>query len=206
MRLTHSVQNVAGAVLRRHFQLAGNVVLHQLFEEGVVGILHHVIVPDPRADEHPLNPRKRPDLPQKLQIIPLVGIQSRTGSGCQALSSHAKPLFLLFFAGGVPEVGSGAANVVDVALEIRKGGQELCFFQHRFLTADGDLPPLMKGDGAEVAVTEAPPVVGDGEFHLRQAGNAAFDVVHGVPPAGIGQGINVVQLLRGQDTHGGILD
>ena len=204
--LAHGVQNVAGAVLRGHLQLTGDVVLDQLLEKGVVGVLHHIVVPDSRPDEHPLDPRQLPDLPQQLQIVPLVGVQGRTGGGGQALSSHAEALFLLLFAGGMPEVGRGPAHIVDVALEPGQRGQELCLGQHRFLAADGDLPPLVEGDGAEVAVAEAPPVVGDGELHLRQAGNAALRVVHGVPAPGVGQGVDVVQLLGGQNPHGRVLD
>ena len=48
-RLAHVGEGVGGAVLRRNFQLAGNVVLHQLLKESVIGVGHQVIEADAAA-------------------------------------------------------------------------------------------------------------------------------------------------------------
>ena len=49
--LAHVGEGIGGAVLGRDLQLAGNVVLHQLFEEGVVGVGHQVVKADAAADK-----------------------------------------------------------------------------------------------------------------------------------------------------------
>ena len=114
------------------------------------------------------------------------------GSGArQLVLAHAAALLLL--AAGVAEVGAGAAYIVDVALEPRLVGQQLRLLQHRFDGAAGDHPPLVEGQRAEVAPAEAAPVMCDGELHLLDGGDAFL--IHGVNGAGIGQGVQRVQLL-----------
>ena len=55
--LAHVVQHPAGAVLRGHLQLAGDVVAHQIGEEFAVFLAEHVVKADTAADEHLLHPR-----------------------------------------------------------------------------------------------------------------------------------------------------
>jgi len=52
----------------------------------------------------------------------------------------------------------------------------------------------MQLDGAEVAAAEAAAVLDDGELHLPDGGHAAHGLVDGVIPAGVGQGVDLVQL------------
>ena len=112
----------------------------------------------------------------------------------------------LLLAGGIAEVGGGAAHVVDVALEVGHLGDLPGLGHHRLNTAGADGTPLMEGQGAEVARAEAAAVVGHGEAHLLDAGDTAVLLVGGVVGAGVGQGVDRVQLLTLQGRHGGILD
>ena len=53
---------------------------------------------------------------------------------------------------------------------------------------------LVERYGAEIAVSEAPSVVGDGELHFLYSGNAALRLVNGVIGSHIGQLVNMVKL------------
>ena len=74
------------------------------------------------------------------------------------------------------------------------------------MAAAGDGAPLVEGQGAEIARPEAAPVVGDGEAHLLNGGNAPHLVIHGVGLPDIGQLGHPVHLRRGQGGGGGIDD
>ena len=52
----------------------------------------------------------------------------------------------------------------------------------------------MQLDGAEVAAAEATAVLDDGELHLADGGHATHGLVDGVITAGVGQGIDLIQL------------
>ena len=93
---------------------------------------------------------------------------------------------------------------MDVALELGVPSEALHLPDHALVAAGGDHPPLMEGQGAEIAPAEAPPVVGDGEAHLLDGGHAALRVVHGVDLPGVGQLGHRVQLLPGEGHGGGI--
>ena len=66
------------------------------------------------------------------------------------------------------------------------------------MAAGGDMPPLVEGDGAEIAGAEAPPVMGEGKLHLFYGGHAALLFVAGVIPPFIGQLRHRIQLRRFQ--------
>ena len=70
------------------------------------------------------------------------------------------------------------------------------------MAAGGNDPPLMEGQGAEVARPEAPAVVGHRKAYLLDGGHAAHRVIHGVGFPHVGQLRHKVQLRRGQ-RHGG---
>ena len=126
------------------------------------------------------------------------------GGGGQALAAvFAHPPLQLPVAGGAAEVGGGPPHVVDIPLEAGVVGHPLRLFQHRLGRAAGDVPPLVDGDGAEVAAAEATPVVDDGELHLRTGGHPAQRLVAGVVGALVGQRIDPVQLLPRQGAGGG---
>ena len=117
--------------------------------------------------------------------------------------AHARLFCLLAVV--TAEVGGGPSHVVNVALKAGLLGQNMGFLYAGFHTAGGYRAPLMEGDGAEIAVAEAPSVVGDGELHLADGGDASVLLVHGMVGAHIGQGIHRVQLLGGQGGHGRVL-
>ena len=50
--LAHFVQHHIGYVLRRHLQLAGNVILHQFFKEGILFVRQQIVKPDTATDKY----------------------------------------------------------------------------------------------------------------------------------------------------------
>ena len=200
--LAHVVQYRADTVLRRHLQLAGDVVLHQLLEEVLVLVLQHIVVADAGADEHLLDLGQLPHFLQQLRVLGVIGVQIGAGLRRKAAAVLAHTALLLLLAAGVAEVGAGAAHIVDIALELGILRQQPGLLHHRLDGAAGDHASLMERQCAEVAAAEAAPVVGDGEPHLLNGGDARG--VHGVYLPRIGQGVQVVQLLPAQGTGGGI--
>ena len=206
-RLAHVGQGVGGAVLRGHLQLAGNMVLHQFLEEGVVRVGHQVVEPDAAADEDLLDAGQLPDTAEDLQVIAVIHDHVGAGGGGQAVlaaAAHA-PQHLLA-AGREPEVGRRAADVVDVALKIRFMGHPLRLGHDAVGAAAGDAAALMELDGAEVAAAEAAAVLDDGELYLPDGGHAAHGLVDGVIPAGVGQGVDLVQFPAHQGLCRDVLD
>ena len=205
MGLAHVVQYAAHTVLRGHLELAGDMILHQLGKELAALVLEHIVEADAGADEHLLHPRHLPDLAQEHQIVGVVGVQIGTRRGGQAGPAPAHSRLHLLLAGGAAEVGSGAAHVVDVALEAGVAGQGLHLPQDALMAAGGDDPPLVEGQGAEVARPEAAPVVGHGEAHLLDGRHAPHLVIHGVGFPDVGQLGHEVQFGSGE-RHGRRID
>lgn len=123
-------------------------------------VLEQIIKPDPRTDEDLLHPRNGPHLAQQRQIVGVVGVQIGTGRWGQTGTVLTHPRLALLGAGRMSEIGGWAAHVVDIALEAGVLRQRLHFPQHAGMAAGGNDPPLMEGQGAEVARPEAPAVVG----------------------------------------------
>ena len=203
---SHVGQRVGGTVLRSHLQLAGHMVLYQFLEEGVVRVGHEVIKTDAAADEHFLHTRQLPHPAQDLEIIAVVHDHVGAGGGGQAvLAAIAHAPQHLLAAGWEPEVGGGTADIVDVALEIRLVGHALGFRHDAVRAAAGDTPPLMQLDGAEVAPAEAAAVLDDGELHLADGRHTAHGLVDGVVAAGVGQGVDLIQLPADEGLCGDVL-
>ena len=196
--LTHIVQGVGGAVLGRHLQLAGDVVLDQVGEELAAGVLHQKIEPDAGPDEDLFYLGELPQLAQEHHIVSVVGVQVGAGLRRQTGPVPAHTVLELFLAGGTAEGGRGAAHVVDIALEAGVAGEGLCLPENRLVAAGGDGAPLVKGQGAEAARPKAPSVVGDGEAHLLDGGNLL--PIHGVNLPDIGQVVQGIQCLPAQWT------
>mgnify|MGYP000972874955 CR=1 FL=1 len=145
--------------------------------------------------DHLLDARQLPDAAQDLQIVAVVHDHVGAGGGGQAvLAAIAHAPQHLLPAGREPEVGGGAADIVDVALEIRLVGHPFGLGHNAVGTAAGDPAALMQLDGAEVAAAEAAAVLDDGELHLPDGRHAAHALVDGVVAAGVGQRIHLVQL------------
>ena len=203
--LAHASQNRGGAMLGGDLQLTRYVILHQLTEEGVVGIGQQVVEADARADEYLFHLGQSLDGLQKLNVLGMVGDEVGAGLGGEALTAGAHAALQLLPAGGVAEVCGRAAHVVDVALKIRHLGDLLGLGHHGFDAAGADGAALVEGQGAKVAGAEAAAVVGHGEAHLLNTGHAPVLLVGGVVGAGVGQGVDGVQLFSLQGGHGGIL-
>ena len=203
--LAHHVQHRVGDVLRRHLQLAGDMVLHQLPQEGAVLVAEQVVEADAAADEHLLHPRQAAELAQQLQVIPVVHRQVFAGGGEQALAVGAHALCQLLLAAGMAEVGGGAADIVDIALEVRVLDQQFGFFNDGLVAAGLDDAALVEGQGAEAASAEAPPVGGEAELDLLNGRDAPQLFVRGVIRPHIGQGVHMVHLRRGQGLLGRVL-
>ena len=156
--LAHALEDRIGHVLGGDLQLAGDMVLHELPEEGVLLIRQQIIEPDAAAHKHFFHAGNFPELAQEGDVVGVVRPHILAGGGVQALPSAAGTLGQLLFAGGVAEIGGGAAHIVDVALEILVLHHDFRFLQDGFMAAGLDDAALVEGQGAEGAGAEAAPV------------------------------------------------
>ena len=193
-------------MLRGDLQLPGDVVLHQLPEEGVLGVGQKIVKANAAANEDLLDPGNFPELAQQRHIVAVVGVHILAGGGVEALTAAAGTLGHLFFAGRVPEVGSGTAHIVNVALEIRILDHLLGFRQNGLVASYLNDAALVEGQGAERAGTKAAPVADQAEFYLLNGGNAAQFFVAGVIGPAIGQGVHRVHFRHGQGLLGRVLN
>ena len=107
-----------------------------------------------------------------------------TGGGGEAvLAAIAHTPQHLLTAGWETEVGGRAADVVDVALEIRLVGHPLCFGHDAVGAAAGDASALMQLDGAEIAAAEAAAFWMMENCHLADGRHTAHGLVDGVVAA-----------------------
>ena len=154
----HAAEHRVGYMLRGYLQLSGNVVLYQLPEEGVLFICQQIVKADAAADEDLLDPGYLPQLAQQVHIVAVVGVHILAGGRVQALPPAAGALGHLLFTGRVPEIGGGAAYIVDVALEVRILHHFFGLCQNGFVAPHLDDPALVESQGAEGACPEAAPV------------------------------------------------
>ena len=206
VRFSHHIQNVVDTMLGSNLELAADVIFDQLLHEGRVGVCDGIVVADAGADKDLFDPLDAAQLAQQLDIFGVVDVHVGTGLGSQTFAVLAKTILQLFFAGGIAEVCGWPAHVVDVSLEVRIAGHLLGFLKDGFLAAGDNLPSLMKGDGAEVAVAEASAILHDGEFDLLDGIDTAQLFIGRVVGAGKGQAEHLVQLLAGEGRHRRILD
>ena len=164
-------------MLGSHLQLTADVVGNQLSEKALILILNKIVKADARTDKHLFNSLNFTQLAEHCKILTVVNLQGGAGLGSQALFILAKACRQLFLAGRSPEIGGGAAYIVDVALEIGHFGEQLCLTKNRLFAAAGYRAALMIGDGAKIAGTEAAAVMGDGEFYLLEPGDTAQFVI-----------------------------
>ena len=111
----------------------------KLFKEGIVRVRHQVVEPDAAADEHLFHARQLPHPAQNFKVVAVIHDHVGAGGGGQAvLAAIAHAPQHLLPAGREPEVGGGAADIVDVALEIRLVGHPLGLGHNAVGTAAGD--------------------------------------------------------------------
>ena len=203
--LTHFGQNGVRHVLRGHLQLAGYVVLHQLPEEGIPLVRQDVVKANAAADEDLLHPRQLPELAQEAEIVAVVRPEVGAGGGEETLPPGADAFGQLLVTGRGPEVSGGASYIVDVTLEIRVMGHLLGLSQNGVVAAGLDDPPLVEGEGAEGAGSEAAPVGHQAELHFLDGGDAPGFPVAGMVIPAVGEVINPIHFRLGQGLLGWIL-
>ena len=196
--LAHPGKNRIGNVLRGNLQLAGNVVLHQLLEEGILLVREQIVKADAAADEYLLNPGKFAQLAKQGHIVAVIGVHIFARGGVEALTAAAGALGQLLFASRVPEVGGGSPNIVDITFEIRVLHHLLRFPEDGFVAAGLDDPALVEGQGAERTGPEAAPVADQAEFDLLNGGNTPGFFIAGVVGAAVGKVVYFVHFLGGQ--------
>ncbi len=181
------------------------MVRNQLLKKARVRVGEQVIIANPRAHKDLFHPRHRLYPPQQLGIFAVVYLEVLARGGRQAFPVCADPFGALQSAGGRTKVGGRSAHVVDIPLEIRQAGNQLRLRDHTLHAPRADLPPLVKGDGAEVTRPKATPVVGNGKAHLLDGGHPAPAFVVGVIGACVRQRVDRIQLRPLQGRHGRIL-
>ena len=171
------------------------MILHQLFEERIVRVGHQVVKPDAAADEHFLDAGQLPDTAEDLEVVAVV--HDHVGAGLRGqtvLAAVAHAPEHLLPAGGEAEVGGRPADIVDIALKIRLMGHPLRLGHDAVRAAAGDTAALMELDGAEVAAAKTAAVLDDGELHLPDGRHTAHVFINGMVTAGVGQGVDFIQL------------
>ena len=171
----------------------------------MVLVVQRVVKADAAADEDLLDAGNRAELAQQPHVA-LVG-HAKVGAGLrrEAATVHAGAGLCLLGAGGLHEVCRGAANVVDVALEVGvvSHGRGLCY--EGLVASRLDDASLVEVERAERALAQAAAVAGERELHLGDGRDAACSVVHGVRGAGVGQLVDLVELRRGEWLCGRVL-
>ena len=143
-------------MFRRDFQLPRHVVLAEFAQETrrvLVG--HDVVVAQAAADEHLLHLRQLAKLLEDGQKFLVINLQVLARLREQALPMLARADFQLIWTRRLAEIRRRAADIVNVALEIRQLGQQLSFAEDAFGAAALDDAPLMERDGTEIARAEA---------------------------------------------------
>ena len=113
-------------MLGRNLKLTRYVVGYELTEEGIVVICDEVIKAYTRAHEYLFYALDLLNLGEHMRVFGMIDLQILTRGGGKALFIRANAAFLLLIAGGVAEVGGGAADVVDIALEVGECRDLLC--------------------------------------------------------------------------------
>lgn len=161
-------------MLGSDLQLSRNIVLYHLSEKAVVAIRHEVIEPYTRADKYLFYTGNTLNGFDQVHIFAVIHAKILAGCRNKAFSRRAYPVLELFFAGGVPEVRSRSAHIVNISLEIGERSQELCLGNNALLASRAHRPSLMEGESAEVTASETAPVVCKREFHLGDRGHTAL--------------------------------
>lgn len=113
---------------------------------------------------------------------------------------------LLAGTGRLEEIGRRAADIVNISLEIWFVDQPAGFLQNRGITATGDNPALVEGDGTEIAAAKTTAMAIDAETHFLDGRHAALGSVMRMGQALEWQGKDPVQLAGGHGPLRRILD
>ena len=204
--LAHPGEDIVGDMLGRHPELAADMILAELPQEGPVPVRQQVIEAKAGAHKDLFDAGQTAQLFQERKIVPVVDLQVGAGLREKTAPVLAGPVRHLLFAGRRAEFRRGSADVIDIAPEIGLRQHLLRLAQDGGVAAGLHDPPLVKGQGAEITVAVAAPVGGQAEFDVPQGGHAALRVVHGMPGTHVREGIDVVHLLHGEGFGRRVLD
>ena len=185
-------------MLRSNAQLSADMVLAEFPQKSPVSVRQQIIETESRADEDLFDPRKSTQLLEECQVISVIDFQVGTRLREEAAAVLAGAQGHLLFAGRGAELRGRTADIIDIAFEIRLLQHLPGFLQNGFVAADLHDTALVKSKSAEIAVPVTAAVGGKAETDLTQSRHTARRVVHGVPGAHIGQGINIVHLPHGE--------
>lgn len=90
-RFSHTAEYGIGNMLRRHLQLAADMMENQLPEKSIILIRQQIVEPDAGTDEDLLDAGQTAQAAQKLQIILVIGFQVGAGPGEQARPTLQTP-------------------------------------------------------------------------------------------------------------------
>ena len=96
----------------------------------------------------------------------MVGMEILAGRRKQTLLVLADTIGQLLLAGGLAEISSGTAHIMDIAFKIGIPDQKPCLCKDGFVASDLDGSSLVEGKGAEAAAAKAASVADQGEFDL----------------------------------------
>ena len=190
MRFSHTVEDSVGAMFGRNFQLPADMILHEFLKKLLVLILDQIIVSYAAPYKDLFDARQSPYAPKYLQILRMIGLHRGTRIRSKTASVRAKTLFV---AGGMSEIRGRTADVVYIALEIRRPSYLFGFADNAVLCSRRNIASLMKNYRAEITAAETSPVMRDRMFDFRDRGNASDLIVNRVPRAHKRKVVNIVQ-------------
>lgn len=205
-RFAHNGEHFRADMLRRDLELATDVVLAQLLEEGVGFVRRDVVIAQTTAHEDLFHLRQGTNLAQEVDVVGMIDLEVGTGLGEKALTSSAGAIFHLLFAAGVAEICCWTADIVDIPLEPGHFRNRFGFLNDGFMAASGNDAPLKERDRAEGTGAKAAARMRDGELHFFDGGNTASGVIIGVPRPLEGESVYIVQLLAGEGRIGNSLN
>ena len=205
-RLAHQVQHAGGAVFRGHLELAAGEFAG-IGRQGL-GIVEGQVGAHAAGHAHLPHAGQGRHLAQQAHMLHLRGDEGLADRGVTAAAAAAagrRPRAGLRLGGhgvvqgavGLPHIGRGAAYVGDGHLAATGLGHQLAGLgQDGLLAAGADAAPLMQGQRAEGTAAATAAMAGDaGAQHLVGRDGLA---VAGMGRAGVGQGVDLVHLFRGQ--------
>ena len=193
--LSHQPQDIVRHMLRRHAKLAADMVFCQFLEESLILVRKYVVEPYAGPHKHFFDSRHFSDFSKQTHIICMIRLEIWARLWEQALPVLTYTFFQLLFTRRVPKIRCRTADIVNVSFKIGILRHPLRFAKDRFMAPCLYDPSLMKGKRTKTAAAKASAVACDAEFDLAESGNSPIFIVHGMPPAGKRQIVDIVHLL-----------
>ncbi len=178
-RLLHLAEHLGIVVLGRDGDLSAGVMLRQLGDE--LGASFGEVVADAGRDEHLLDARRRPHLLHEVEKRIVIGHQVFADARVHARQAPARALGLFVLAAHLVHVRGRPTEVRDHATKVLHARERPHFAQNVGRRSTLDDAPLVLGDAAERASTEAPAHRDDRMLH-RFEGRHRFPVRRVRPP------------------------